>query len=216
MINDFLLYIQSIVLEFGIWGVFIVAIIEQIIAPIPSPLIPIMTGFFLLPANDFLLDVLLKSIYLIALPYAFGAIIGSLFIYFLGYFGGKPIIEKSKKWLGFSWENLEKIKKELNKNQRDEFTLFILWFLPVIPSAAISIFCGIVRYSLFKYILLGVSGLFFRAIIISLIGWQAGALYYVAAEQISLIENYILIGFILLILIGIIFLFYKNKKRNYV
>ena len=110
----------------------------------------------------------------------------------------------------------EEIKKKLNKSQSDEFTLFILWFLPIIPSAAIAIFCGIVRYSLFKYILLGISGLFFRAIIIGLIGWQAGELYYVAAEQISLIENYILIGLGLLILVGIIFLFYKNKKRNYV
>ena len=216
MLNAFIDYIQSIVVEFGAWGVFIAAIIEQIIAPIPSPLIPIMAGFFLLPVNGFLLDVLLKSIYLIALPYAFGVILGSLLIYFLGYFGGKPIIEKSKKWFGFSWEDLEKIKKKLNKSQSDEFTLFILWFLPIIPSAAIAIFCGIVRYSLFKYILLGISGLFFRAIIIGLIGWQAGELYYVAAEQISLIENYILIGLGLLILVGIIFLFYKNKKRNYV
>ena len=215
MIDTFITYIQYIVQEFGVLGIFIATLIEQIIAPIPSGLVPIMAGFFLLPAYEDFFTILGQSMSVIALPVAVGVTLGSLVIYFIGYLGGKPIIEKSQKWFGFGWNDLERIKKGLDRGQSDEFVLFVLWLLPVVPSAAIAIFCGIIRYHIVKYILIAMAGSFLRATIMSLIGWQAGELYYVNVEQITLIENYILIGLGFLILTGIIFLFYKNKKRNY-
>lgn len=216
MIDAFITYIQSIVVEYGALGVFFASLIEQIIAPIPSPLIPIMAGFFLLPAHGFFWDVLWQSMFIIALPVAFGATIGSLILYFLGYLGGKPIIEKSKKWIGLNWEDLEKVKIKLNNSRLDESTLFILWALPIVPSTAIAVSCGIIRYPVFKYILITISGIFIRATIMSIVGWQAGELYYVNIERIAAIENYLLIGFGILILIGIGFLFYKNYKKKHV
>ena len=77
---------------------------------------------------------------------------------------------------------------------------------------AIVVLCGIIRYSIFKYIPIAIAGLFLRATIISLIGWQVGGVYYIVAAQIAAIENYFLIGFIFLILLGIGFLFYEKRR----
>lgn len=214
MIDGFIVYIQSIVVEYGALGVFIATLIEQIIAPIPSPLVSMMAGFFLLPVQGLFLDVLWQSMLIIALPIALGMTLGSLIIYFLGFWGGKPVIEKSRRWLGLNWKEIEKTKKKLDNSWSDEFALFVLWLLPVVPSAVIAVLCGIIRYPIFKYIFIAVCGLFFRAIIISLIGWQAGELYYLSVKQIAAIENYLLIGFIFLILAGVGFLFYKKRLTS--
>jgi membrane protein DedA with SNARE-associated domain len=211
MINAFINYIQSIVVGYGTLGIFVAALIEQIIVFIPSSFVPITAGFFILPAYGLFLDVLWKSIYTIALPVAFGTALGSLIFYFLGYLGGKPIIEKTKKWFGLNWEDVEKIKKKLDNSRSDELTLFILWTLPILPTVVIAVSCGIFHYSLLKHILLTISGIFLRATAMSMVGWQMGELYYIAVKRIEFIENYLLIAFGLLILVGVIFLFYKKQ-----
>ena len=211
MIENAISYIQSIIIELGVIGVFIASLIEQIIAPIPSPLIPMMAGFFLLPAYGTFFQVLWQSVFIIALPATAGIIIGASIVYFLGHWGGKPVIEKTKKWLGLKWEDVEKIKRKLDNSRSDEFVLFILWLLPIVPGVAISVFCGIIRYPLLKFIIIIALGSFLRAIAMALFGWQTGELYIVYAEHIGNIENYLLIVFGLLILIGIIYFIHKKK-----
>jgi LPXTG-motif cell wall-anchored protein len=212
MITDFINYIELIVVEYGALGIFFAALIEQIIVPIPSSFVSITAGFFILPAYGLFLDVLWKSIYVIALPVALGTALGSLFFYFLGYLGGKPVVEKTKKWLGLNWEDIEKIKKKLDNSRNDELALFILWTLPILPTVVIAVSCGIFRYPVLKHILLTISGIFLRATAMSMVGWQMGELYYIGIKEIDLIENYFLIGFGLLILIGAVFIFYKKRK----
>lgn len=215
MINSFITYIELIVTQHGMLGIFFATLLEQVIAPIPSPLIPMMAGFFLLPESIYLLDVLWQSMFMIALPVSLGTIIGVLIFYFLAYWGGKPAIEKTQRLIGYSWEDVEKIKKRFDKSGSDELTIFILWSLPVsVPSIVIAIFCGIIRYPVFRLIFLTIGGVFIRTIILSLVGWQAGEFYYLNVKQIALIENYLLIGFIVLIITGLIFLFYKKRKNK--
>ena len=214
MIDSFIAYIKLIVVEHGALGVFIATLIEQIIAPIPSPLVPMIAGFFLLPAQGFFSDVLWQSMLVIAIPVALGMTFSSLVIYLLGFWGGKPIIEKSRKWLGLNWEEVEKTKKKLDNSSRDELALFVLWLLPIVPSAAIAVLCGIIRYPVFKYIPIAISGLFLRTTVVSLIGWQAGEFYYITAKQIAAIESYLLIGFIFLVLVGVVFMFYKKRLTS--
>jgi membrane protein DedA with SNARE-associated domain len=213
MINDFIVHLELIVLEYGILGIFIAALIEQIFVIIPASFVSITAGFLILPVHDLFLNVLWKSAYTIALPVALGTVLGSLIFYFLGFLSGKPIIEKTQKWLNLKWEDVEKIKKKLNNSSSDELTLFVLWALPIVPTVVIAISCGIFRYSILKYILLTISGTFLRALTLSMIGWQMGALYYLAIEEIEFFGNYLFFGFGLLLLIGIIFLFYKNRKN---
>ena len=212
MINAIIDYIESIVVQYGALGVFIASFIEQIVAPIPSALVPMMAGFFLIPAQVPFLDALLQSMLVVGLPVALGMTFGSLVIYSLGYLGGRPAIEKTKKWLGLSWDQVEKAKKKMNNSWKDEIALFFLWLIPIIPGAVIAALCGIVRYPVFKYIPIVICALFLRTTVVGLIGWQAGELYYVNLERIAVIEDYILIGFIFLALVGIGFLFYKKRR----
>lgn len=202
MIEYFITYIQSIIFAYGAWGVFLATLIEEVIAPIPSPVVSLAAGFFLLPTSISLAEVVLRAAVVIALPVSIGISIGSALIYALGFFGGKPVIEKSKRWTGIKWHDVEKLEDRLTSGVGDEITLFILRLLPVVPGAAISGFCGIIRYPFKKFISITFIGAFLRAFILGVIGWQVGEVYTIYADVIAQFEQYILMAVVILFFLG--------------
>lgn len=216
MIEKFTSYIQPIVMEYGALGVFLATLLEEIVAPIPSPLVPLTAGFFLLPAGESFLDILWQTLFMIAFPVALGTTLGSLAVYGIGYWGGKPVIEKSKKWLGLNWNDIEKIEQKLIRGNSDEIVLFILRTLPIVPGVAVSGFCGIVRYPLKTFAVITFLGASVRAAALGVVGWYVGATYLVYANTISKIEDYMLAFVIILALFFAgRFIFLKNiKQRN--
>lgn len=213
MIENITSYIQPIVVEYGALGVFLTTLLEEIIAPIPSPLVPLTAGFFLLPASERFLVIIGQAIIVIALPVAIGVTFGSLAVYGIGYWGGKPFIEKNKKWIGLNWEDLEKTERKLTSGKGDEITLFILRMLPIIPGVAISGFCGIIRYSLKKFVVITFLGTLIRATIMGVVGWFVGSVYLVYVDAISKIEKYILVLLVLFVIFFFMRLIFLKKPR---
>lgn len=213
MIENLINYVQTIISNYGVWGVFLATIIEEIVTPIPSPLIPLSAGFFLLPIESSFVEIILRGIIVIALPVSIGISIGSVIVYVLGFFGGKPVIEKSKKWTGINWQDVEKLEERFIRRKSDEASLFVLRILPIIPGVAISGFCGVIRYSFKKFIIITFLGSLIRAFALGIIGWQVGELYLTYTELISKFENYIFWG---IFSIAIVFLagYYIFKKIN--
>ncbi|MCH7730796.1 hypothetical protein IID21_04775 [Patescibacteria group bacterium] len=62
MIEKLTSLIQPIVVEYGAVGVFLATLLEEIIAPIPSPLVPLTAGFFLLPPDGAFLETIWQAI----------------------------------------------------------------------------------------------------------------------------------------------------------
>jgi len=214
MIEKIIAYIQPIIVEYGALGVFLATLLEEIIAPIPSPLVSLMAGFFLLPSGEkALIEIVWQALFIIALPVAFGITIGSIAIYGIGYIGGKPAIEKSKKWLGLKWSDIEKMESKLIRGSGDEIMLFALRLMPIVPGAAISGFCGIVRYPLKNFAVVTFLGSFTRALLLGIVGWYAGDAYTTYSEIISKTEKYL---FVILVVLAIFFLarFYVKRKKQ--
>lgn len=211
MIGNFITYIQSIISQYGAWGVFLATLIEEIIAPVPSPIVPLAAGFFLLPTSVSFTEIVLRGAFTIALPVSIGITIGSTLVYALGFFGGKPVIEKSKKWTGINWDDIEKSEARFTRGKGDEISLFVLRVLPIIPGVAISGFCGVVRYQFKKFIIITSLGAFVRAFVLGLVGWQVGELYVTYADMISKFEKYVLSVVFFLLLLS--FLGYYIRKK---
>ncbi len=214
MLEKLISYIQVIVVEHGALGVFFATLFEEIVAPIPSPLVPLLSGFFLLPTNEGFWEVVWLALFLIAFPVALGITIGSLAVYGIGYAGGKPAIEKSKKFLGLSWRDLEKIKNRLTGGRGDEVVLFILRALPIVPGVAISGFCGIVRYPIKTFAIITFLGAFVRALGLGVVGWYVGGAYVIYSEMISRVEKYIFTFLIILVVLFLGRLYFLKKGRR--
>lgn len=149
----------------------------------------------------------------IAIPVSVGLSIGSAVVYALGYYGGKPLIERTRKWTGINWQDFQKAEVKISQGNKDEIALFVLRLLPIIPGVAISGFCGVMRYPFKKFIFITGLGAFARAFLLGLLGWQVGALYADYADLVSKFEKYILYFVIILVTVLVGAYFLNRKKR---
>jgi Uncharacterized membrane-associated protein len=193
---------------YGPLGVFLASIVEEVIAPTPSTLVIMGTSFIVLKGATISPDAFLKLFINIVLPASLGVTIGSLFIYTIAYFAGKPFLERWGKYLGVSWEDLEKAEKKFEKSRSDEIILFPVRAVPVVPSVAISAFCGFIRFDLKKYLIITFLGTLVRAFLLGFIGWQFGSLYQTAADEISYLEE---ISLAVIIVAIVVYIIYKKK-----
>lgn len=205
----FVLQLEAVIREYGVVGVLFAAFLEEIIAPIPSSLVAMLAGFFLVPMEYAWLQATIAASLKVAVPMGLGVTAGSLVIYAIAYYGGKPIIVRYSKWLGISWTSIEQTERRFTKGYADELTLLGARILPIVPSVAISTFCGLVRYPVKTFILLTLAGSFMRSTIMAMVGWQVRDAYISYAEVISRVETFV---FISIIIICISFLFWRMIK----
>ncbi len=204
MLESLIIYIQNIIVTYGAWGVFVATIIEEFVAPIPSPLIPLSAGFFLLPDDYTFSLAVVASLTQIALPVSIGVSLGSSVVYAFGYFGGKPAIDYIGRWIGLHWESVERTQARMRQGRTDEVVLFILRLLPIVPGVGISGFCGLIRYPYPTFLVITGIGSFLRAFCLGLVGWQVGEVYATYATAISRFEKYIFLSLLLLGMITVV------------
>lgn len=193
-------------------SVFLGGLIEEIIVPIPSPLISMGAGYLLIEPNFPLPQALLKILLIICLPFAFGATLGSLLAYGIAFWGGKPLIQRLGKFLDLSWKQIEKAEQKFTQGKKDEFLIFISRAIPVIPVSLISATCGFLRIPLKEFLTFTFLGIIIRCFILAFLGWQVGEVYHSLAEGIDLAEN--IVSILLLVFAGIFLglLYLKREK----
>lgn len=204
--------LSAIAIQYGPWGVFLVSFLEEVIAPIPSTLTVMASAFVILSPYQDVFSASLYGLLLIAIPTSLGMVIGGLIIYALAYFGGKLIIDRWGKWLGISWEAIEKTQKHFNSGYSDEVVLMTLRAIPMFPNSLISGVCGFLHYPIRSFIIFSFIGGIPRAFLLAMIGWWAENTYRTYADIFSNIENYIIGSFILLAIGGLLFFLIRKKK----
>jgi len=209
MIEYLVDFLQTTILPWGALGVFVASVIEEVLAPIPSAVIMTLSGF-LFVAGPVSVKAILALIFKVAIPAALGVTIGSYVVYYVARLGGKLVIDKWGKYVGLYWTDIEKLQNKLEGTRKDELIIGGARVLPFIPSVAISAFCGILEMNVVKYFFITFVGVFFRGIILGILGWQAGNVYEKYTHTISSIENVVMISTILAI--GI-FIVVKYKSR---
>lgn len=193
MIESLLAFLELYVLPWGVMGVFVASVVEEVIAPIPSALIMTTSGF-LFVSGPVDLGSIGGLIFKVALPAALGVTLGSYFVYFVAKFGGRFVIEKWGKYIGLYWSDIEKMQTRLSGTRKDEVVIAAARIIPVVPSVAISALCGLIEMPVLKYAVITFLGMFVRGIILGAIGWQVGNVYQKYAQTIDHIGDYVLYG----------------------
>lgn len=196
----------------GSLSVFLGGVIEEIIVPIPSPLISMGAGFLLIEPNLPLGKAVFKMISIVSLPFAFGATFGSLLAYGVAFLGGKPLVERVGKLFELSWGEIERVEKRFTKGKKDEFLIFILRAIPVVPVSLISATCGFLRIPPQEFLLFTFLGIVARSFILAFLGWRVGELYHNLAQGLDLVENIVSILFLVLAGAFLGLLYLKREK----
>ncbi|MEO1619561.1 MAG: DedA family protein [Cyanobacteria bacterium J06632_3] len=107
--------VQDIAREYGYWAVFCGILLENMGIPLPGETVTLVGGFL---AGSHELDVW----YVLAAA-TFGAILGDSAGYWVGYYGGWPLIVRIGGWLKISESALEKVRDRFSNNA-DKAVLF--------------------------------------------------------------------------------------------
>ena len=141
-------------------------VVEEIVAPIPSPLVATLAGSILATQNASWPMVLW-----ICLLATIGKTTGATIFYILGYKFEDWTITYANKYIGVSHEDIENFSKRFSKKQKNTWLLLSIRAIPMMPSTPISLVCGILKMPLKVFLFASLGGFYIREFIFIYIGY---------------------------------------------
>jgi membrane protein DedA with SNARE-associated domain len=135
-----------------------------------------------------------------------GSLVGSLISYYMGYFGGKPLVMKVGKWLLLNEHHLDLTTAWFQK--RGSLTVFVCRFVPVVRHF-ISIPAGIARMNLLKFCLYTAIGAALWNGFLLWVGWKLAANWERILKYRSYIDAAVVAGLIL----GVVAWYWVNLRK---
>jgi membrane protein DedA with SNARE-associated domain len=210
-LTEILNWIMDSIRAYGPWSVFLGVIIESVIVPIPSPLIIMGAGFILISAELKLVETLVPILLQIVLPGSIASTLGAYIGYGIGYLGGKPLVERWQRFLGFNWTDVEAMERRFRAGQVNT-SIFLLRALPIFPLSVISAAAGLIRLPLNQFSLWTFYGTIPRCFFLAYLGWGLGDAYRSIAVGIDRAEAVVSI-FLVLGAVGFI-LWLRSRVRR--
>lgn len=211
MISEVTQWIMELMRAHGQVSVFIGVMIEQIIVPIPSPVIMMGAGAILVPAHLSVPNALLQILWTVVLPGTVASTLGSYIGYLISFYGGKALVIRLQRFLDVNWAEIENLEKRF-QGKREALTIFLSRAIPVFPISLVSIFAGLVRMPIKPFTLYTFLGSIFRCLLLGFFGWWIGATYEKVATHLDSVETVVSIA--LLIAMGIAFFYLYRKFRR--
>lgn len=133
-------FVTNTISYLGYSGVFLLMLLESACIPIPSEIIMPFSGF-LVATGEF-------SLWPVAIIGALGNLSGSLLAYYIGFKGGRPLVEKYGRYILINHRDLDLADKFFNRY--GEATAFFSRLLPIVRTF-ISLPAGIAKMNIKKF-----------------------------------------------------------------
>jgi membrane protein DedA with SNARE-associated domain len=167
---------------YGQFSVFIGVILEQIIVPIPSPLIMMGAGAMLIPPGISIPNAFLQILWTIVLPGAMASTLGSYIGYMISFYGGKALVVRLQRFFDVDWDQIARLEKRF-QGKKEALAIFLSRAIPVFPISLVSIFAGLLRIPVKPFTIYTFLGSTFRCFFLGFLGWWVGATYEKAAAR---------------------------------
>ncbi|MFB3885966.1 MAG: DedA family protein [Thermodesulfobacteriota bacterium] len=204
-------WIMESMRAYGQLSVFIGVMIEQIIVPIPSPLIVMGAGALLIPAGISISNAFLQILWIIVLPGSLASTLGSYIGYLISFHGGKALVVRLQRFLDVDWQEMENLERRF-KGKKEALSIFFSRAIPVFPISLVSIFAGLLRIPIGSFTLYTFLGSIFRCLFLGFFGWSIGATYEKVAARLDSVET--IVSVVMLIGMGLAFLYLYYKFRR--
>ena len=186
---------------------FIGSFMEEIIAPIQSPLVMTTAGTLAQTQNQTLF-----YLFWLALAASAGKTFASWVYYVLADKAEDLILTRFGKFIGVSHNEIESIGKHFNGTWRDDAILLIVRALPIMPTSLVSVVCGFIKLNMRTYLQSTFIGYFIRSFIFLYIGYAGMTTYGNLSNDFVSIESFVkIIGGASLVLL-VVWVFYKRGK----
>lgn len=164
--SQLLTFIKDVLSAIGYPGIFLLMTIEGFGIPIPSELTMPFSGFLTTSAggHKFVLPIVM-------LVGAVGEITGGIIAYAVGYYGGRPVLERYGRVVLLGEEELE--RGEAWFEHYGDWVVLITRLLPAVRSF-IALPAGVVRMPFWRFLLYGAIGSAIWCIALALLGHTLG------------------------------------------
>lgn len=156
-------WIMGVISTLGYGGIVLLMAIESANIPLPSEVIMPFSGFLVAQGE--------LNLWLVGLAGAMGCTVGSIFSYYLGKWGGRPLIEKYGKYILISHHDLDLADRWFQN--KGEMTVFVGRLLPVIRTF-ISFPAGISEMNFSRFIVYSFLGSLPWSLFLAYIGLKMG------------------------------------------
>ncbi len=195
-------FIVNFIGSTGYISVVILMALESMVAPVPSEAVMPFAGFLIVDGRFNFPWVIFFS--------TLGSIIGSLISYYVGAYGGRPIVEKFGRYLLLDKHHLDLAEKYFNK--RGDITILICRFIPVVRHL-ISIPAGMGKMNLLKFIVYTIVGAAIWNTFLAYVGFVLKTNWSEVMKY-SHISDIVVLAAIIVAVSYYVYRFYKNKRST--
>ena len=156
-------WIMGVISTMGYGGVVLLMAIESACIPLPSEIIMPFAGFLVFKGE--------MVLWMVAVAGALGCVVGSIPAYYLGMYGGRPLVEKYGKWVLISHKDLKWADHAFEKH--GDIIIFIGRLLPAVRTF-IAFPAGVARMHMGKFILYTFVGSLIWCYILAFAGFKMG------------------------------------------
>src|ERR1043166_6033662 len=140
-------FIVATISTLGYAGIVLLMAIESACIPLPSEIIMPFSGYLVYTGRF--------NIWLVSIAGAFGCVVGSLVAYWIGMYGGRPLIEEDGKYILISRHDLDLADRWFDRF--GEIIVFVSRLLPAIRTF-IAFPAGVARMNLTKFVIYTFAG----------------------------------------------------------
>lgn len=203
-IIDFLLpYVTHLIATIGYPGVALLMAIESACIPLPSEIIMPFAGYVVAQGK--------MNLYLAATAGAIGCNLGSVIAYWIGAYGGRPLVERFGRYVLMSRKDLDRVDHYFHKY--GEITVLVGRLLPVVRTF-IALPAGISRMPQLRFHLYTFLGSWPWCFVLAYVGMKAGASWNDPNSPLKKILHKADAAIILVILLGIMWFVWSHLKNR--
>jgi membrane protein DedA with SNARE-associated domain len=188
--------------------VLIGSFIEDIIAPIPAPVVLTTAG-----SIAFLEGTTLFYVFLLSIIGSMGKTLGGIVFYLIGDKGEDMVTRRFGTTLNVSHEEVERLGRYFNGSRKDLLILILLRSIPIIPSLAISLGAGIIKLRLRTFILGSFLGLIVRGFLFLYVGYAGIEGLQMLASQAGALESALQLLSVVVVIV-LLYILYQARHKH--
>jgi membrane protein DedA with SNARE-associated domain len=166
--------IKDLIATIGYPGLAFLMALDATILPVPSAVVMGFAGYLCYEGR--------LDIWSVTLFGALGSAVGSLSMYVLGRWGGRPFLDRYGKYLGLKEGNLKSADTWFMRF--GDRAVFLCQLLPIARDI-ISLPAGVARMGVWRFTLMSILGSVPYCFLLALIGWAAGPAWGSAVEVVD-------------------------------
>ena len=191
------------------WFVFIASIIEEIIAPIPSPTVMLVAG-----SLASLQSYGMHGLFVLVCIGAAGKTVGAGMVYGIVCIAEDVVLHRFGKFFGVTREEIAHFGTKIGSGFRGYMSLTLFRAVPIVPSVLVSVGSGVLRIPLRMFLVSAFLGTIIRDGFYLYVGYVGTDSLHALVNTSSSVESIVEYGVVLVVLVGVGYVVYKRRNRR--